>query len=144
MQIKLVLDTEGVSAGINRQALVADVQAELDKLTSAAGVQQAKPSPQPVPKGAQGDIAVIHWLVKLAADPVMSATYARALIYTLNAILRAVKSKVPAPKKNDADASSNELKDDKPQLRVTLPVGDLVLPATTAVIKAVLDQLGES
>lgn len=142
MQIKLVLDTGGAPAGINREALVADIQAELDKLTTVAQADHAKALPQPVPQGAQGDIAVIHWLVKLASDPAMSAVYARALLYSLNAILQAAKSKIPTAKNDETKSASKEAKEEKPRLKVTLPSGDLVLPATTATIKAILDNLG--
>ena len=142
MQIKLVLDTGGAPAGINREALVADIQAELDKLTKTAGTGDAKASPQPVPEGAQGDIAIVHWLVRLAADPAMAPAYARGLIYALNAILQAAKSKMPAPKKDETKSTSADAKEEKPRLSVTLPVGELVLPTTTAAIKAILDNLG--
>jgi hypothetical protein len=146
MQIQLVLDTGGAPAGINREALVADIQAEIDKLTAATGAAAAKPAHQPVPKGAQGDVAIIHWLVKLATNPAMSATYARALIFALNTILQAAKSKKSAPKADDKKKASAEGKsaaDEKPRLAIKFPVGELILPATTAAIKVILDKLGD-
>ena len=145
MQIQLVLDTGGAPAGINREALIADIQAEIDKLTAATGAAAAKPAHQPVPKGAQGDVAIIHWLVKLATNPAMSATYARALIFALNTILQAAKSKKSAPKADDkkASAEGTSAADEKPRLAIKFPVGELILPATTAAIKLILDKLSD-
>jgi hypothetical protein len=145
MQMQLELDTGGAPAGNNRQALVADVQAEIDKLAAAAGATTAKPAHQPVPKGAQGDVAVIHWLVKLATNPSMSVTYAKALIFALNTILQAAKSKKAVSKAEDKKPSAEaaNMPEEKPRLTIKFSVGDLVLPATTAAIKIILDKLGD-
>src|SRR4051812_7593005 len=108
MKITVLLDTRGAAAaGVDHDALVSDIQAELDKLTASAGAGAIKPVHQPPPKGAQGDVSAIQWLIDIATDPAMAKAYAQALIYAINTILQAAKSKqAPQEQKRPKDEKS--------------------------------------
>lgn len=144
MEITVVLDTAGAAtAGIDRDALIADIQAELNKLTSKVGTEPAKPVSKAAPSGAQGDLSIIQWLIDVATDPEMAKVYARALIFAVNEILAAAKSKERSDDESSGEASTPETDEDKSSVRINVLGKAIALPAATSAIKAFLDQLGD-
>ncbi|ESX00684.1 hypothetical protein X769_22580 [Mesorhizobium sp. LSJC268A00] len=138
MEIKIVLDTGGAAAaGVDRDALIANIQAELDKITSDAGATPVKPKKKAPPGGAQGDLAAIQWLVDIATNPAMAKLYAQGLIMAINAILKVAKSKEAEGKKT-ADPST-----EKAPVQISVSGEKIALPAATSVIKAILDKIGD-
>jgi hypothetical protein len=139
MQIKVVLDSGGAAvAGVDRDALIGNIQAELDKLTANAGMEPAKPIKKAAPKSAQGDVAIIQWLIDVATNPAMAKVYAQALVFALNEILRATKQKdVPRSKSTSKTPPRGEF-----SVRITVLGKQIALPAATSAIKGILDKLG--
>ena len=139
VDIQVVLDTQGAAvAGVDRGALIADLQAELDKLAAAANVASPKPDKASPPEGAQGDAALIHWLIDFATNPAMARVYAQGLIMAINAIVSAVKPNTD----NSVDGPGGNEKGPKVPVRITISGKEIVLPVATSAIKAFLDSLG--
>lgn len=139
MDVQVAFDTSGAAAaGVDRDSLIADLQAELDKLAARADAPAPKPDKSPPPEGAQGDAAIIHWLLHVAADPVMAKVYAQGLLTAINSILAAAQSREtePSPQSEGQDSAPKP----KP-VTVKLLGQQIALPVATAVIKAFLDQL---
>lgn len=139
MDIAVALDTQGAAvAGVDRNALITNVQAELDKLAAATNVQSPRPDKEPPPPGAQGDAALVHWLIHFATDPSMARVYAQGLIMAINAIVSAAK-----PGTGEAnDPSRTENKGSKGPIRIAILGKEIILPVATSAIKAFLDTLG--
>lgn len=144
MDVELSLDRKGAAkAGIDYTALADNVQAEIEKLSKREGIEAGQPVEQGPPDGAQGDPALIHWLVHFATEPAMAKTYASALIFALNEIVAAVRTK---------KASGEPMVDGDTQTNATVHLSvkikklgkDLVLPTTTAAIQAFVESLGTS
>jgi hypothetical protein len=153
MHIEVVLDTGGAAvAGVDQQALVDNIQAEVDKLTTKANVGPVKPTRKKPPPGAQGDWSSFQWVVDVATDPGMAKVYAQALLYALNSLLQALESQSSAEKSKPKTASKGgkaakkkqpEESHDKKPVRVSVQGKEFLLPLTTAAIKALLKQLGD-
>lgn len=138
MEIKVVLNTGGDAApGLDRDALVADIQAELDKAAEAASSPPAKLKKTPAPEGAQGDFSAFQWILDIAADPAMAKLYARGIIMAINALLMAARSKEPGSK----DSTDNTA--EKPTVEISVLGKKIALPVATSVIKTILDKLGD-
>lgn len=141
MDIRIILDTEGAAvAGVDRDALIANLQAELDKLATKANIASPKPAKTSPPEGAQGDAALIHWLITLATDPAMARVYAQGLITAINAIASAAKAK----ESNSDNINSREGDEQLPKkpVRITIFDKEIALPVAASLIKAFLDSLG--
>ncbi|MDB5539910.1 MAG: hypothetical protein JWQ89_1637 [Devosia sp.] len=139
MKIEVIMDTGGVAtAGVDRAALVDNIQAELDKLAATAKTAAPQPKAQPAPAGAQGDLSVLQWILDIAADPVMAKAYASGLVYAINQILNAARSEQSGDK---ADQTSGSDTDEKPVVKISIFGRDLALPVATAVIKKFLESL---
>lgn len=137
-KVSVTLDTGGVApAGIDYGALVADIEAELEKLGEQV---QAKPSRRATaaPAGAQGGFESIQWLLDLATDPKMAAVYARTLIFAVNQILEAANSK-----KKDKKAKSTADEPEKPPVKIKVLGKEIMLPATVVAIQEFLKTLGD-
>ncbi|MBX9646720.1 MAG: hypothetical protein K2X57_06670 [Xanthobacteraceae bacterium] len=144
MDIELLLDRRGAArAGVDYSALAANLQAEIDKLAKREGVTAGPPLEQGPPDGAQGDPALIHWLVHLATEPAMAKAYASALIFALNEIVAAIR-----PKNASGTAIAEDDKSDNAPAHLSVRIkklgNDVVLPTTTAAIQAFLENLGAS
>lgn len=144
MDLDLSLDRRGAAkAGVDYGALTENLQAEIDKLAKREGVTVAPPNEQAPPDGAQGDPALIHWLVQVATEPAMAKAYASALLFALNEILSAVR-----PKKGSSERAAEGDKTDDAPARLNVRIAkfgkDVVLPTTTAVIRSFLEDLGNS
>jgi hypothetical protein len=138
MQIRLAFDTNGAAvAGVDHNALVADLQAELDKLARAANVASPTPDKQSPPQGAQGDAAVIHWILEIASDPVMAKVYAQGLLMAINSILNASKRREAETGPSDAPPPDKAVKVEVLGKEIGLPVG-------TAAIKTFLEHLQDT
>lgn len=138
MDIRVAFDTSGdAPAGVDWHVLVDDIQAELDKLAAEVGQKSPLPDKKAPPPGAQGDAAVIHWLLHLATEPEMVKVYLRGLIMAVNAVLEAAKVR-------EADNAEKE-GDGKPNVprRVTIKVigKEIGLPVAQAAIKEFLENL---
>lgn len=143
MEIEFVLETDGAAvAGIDRVALVADIQAELDKFVLTAGAPPAEPTPRTAPAGAQGDWTAIHWLLHVAAEPSMAKVYAQGLIFAINTILEAAKSKETKGSEASRKETTSASLPGKPSVTVKMIGKEIALPATTIAIRLMLDQLG--
>ena len=144
MQIRITLDTGGAAiAGVDRDELVADIQAEVDKLAGEVGTETAKPDYEAAPRDAQGDISVIQWLIEVATDPEMAKFYARALILSINAILSAAKSKETKDNKKGSKGPKPDDANDRSIVRISVLGKEFMLPATTSAIKSILNNLGD-
>jgi hypothetical protein len=146
MDIEIVFDTNGSAvAGVDRHVLVADIQAELDKLASQAGAKPIQPTRQLPPEGAQGDFASLHWLLHMATDPAMAKVYAQGLVFAINSLLAAAKSKENGDTGSAGKpANPSQAPAEKLLVNISLLGKEIALPATTAVIKAILDQIGSN
>ena len=138
MQIQVAFDTSGAAvAGVDRDALIADLQAELDKLATVAKVPSPRPDKQPPPRGAMGDAAIVQWLLEVATDPALAKVYAQGLLLAINSILNAAKTREAEP-----PPGSQEGAEEKP-VRVTVLGKQIGLPVAAAVIKSFLDHLDQ-
>jgi hypothetical protein len=137
MKISVSLDTNGAAAaGVDRDALIANLQAEMDKLADAANAARPEPDKQPPPAGAQGDAAIVQWIIEVATDPAMAKLYAQGLLMALNSIIGAAKKKeVPAEVGDESQSTA------KRPVKVTLSGKEIGLPVTTAIIKTFLEDL---
>jgi hypothetical protein len=137
MDLAIVFDTKGSSvAGIDRDALIANIQAEVDKFSSKLGAKPVSATKKPAPSGAQGDASITEWIMKVAADPAMVKAYAQILIFAINQLVSAAKAKEKGAEKT----SGKKEADDKP-VKIKLFDKQILLPATQAAIKAVLDSI---
>jgi len=130
--IEIDLDTAGVAAaGVDLQSLEGDIQAEIEKLAS----QLEQPVPQPArrapPESAQGIDQVVHWFLQLAAEPSMAKVYAQTLIFSINEIATAARNS-----KNTLNAHQESF-----VVRVKAFGKDILLPTTTAVIQAAMEDI---
>lgn len=139
VKIELRLDTGGAAvAGVDRAALIDNLQAELDKFALAAGAPEPAPQTQPPPPGAQGDGSIVQWIMELAADPVMAKTYVRGLVLAVNSLMSALEKH----QNPDEGTPRPGLEKAKP---VTISVlgKEIGLPVATAVVKKFLEDFGE-
>ena len=140
MEIRVAFDTNGAAAaGVDRAALIADLQAELDKLAEAAKVAPPKPDKQAPPAGAQGDAAVVQWILEVATDPAMAKLYAQGLLLAINSILSAAKNR-EAPSTETSESEQHTTK----AIKVTVFGKELGLPVAASVIKTFLEHLQDS
>jgi hypothetical protein len=158
MRIEVVFDSGGAAvAGVNQQALIADIQAELDKLAEQAKAEPARPLRKPPPAGAQGDWSSFQWVMDIVTDPAMSQAYARALISAINTILQAAKSKESKADKRSEKTSPAKSKKSKAAgmrkgkpsastpdapVRITVQDKEFLLPVATDAIKVILKKIG--
>jgi len=135
MDIKLTLDTHGSAAsGIDRGALVSNIQAEIQKLADAAAIAVPPAQGEKPPAGAQGDPTIWHWVLHFAEQPQMLKLYAQGLISGVNSIIEAAKGK----------SVSSSTEDPQPLgARLEILGKEILIPATTAAIKTFLDALNE-
>ncbi len=139
MEVRVAFDTSGAAAaGVDRDSLIADLQAELDKLATRADAPTPKPDKSPPPEGAQGDAAIIHWLLHVAADPAMAKVYAQGLLTAINSILTAAQSRET---ESSASSEGQEPAPKPKPVTIKLLGQEIALPVATAMIKAFLDQL---
>lgn len=133
------MDTGGsATAGVDRDALVANIQAELDKLASTAGAKAPKPKERPAPPGAQGDLSALHWIIDIATDPAMAKAYATALVYAINEIIAAATSKQSGEKPGPNEEIARE---EKPAVKIKFLGKEVALPVAVNVIKKILESI---
>ncbi|RTM00950.1 MAG: hypothetical protein EKK31_22155 [Hyphomicrobiales bacterium] len=139
MKIEVTMDTGGsAAAGVDRDALVTNIQAELDKLAVTTGTKAPKPKERPAPPGAQGDLSALHWIIDIATDPAMAKAYASALIYAINEIVAAATSKQSGEKPTQSgDAEGGE----KPTVKIKFLGKEVALPIAASVIKKILESI---
>jgi len=132
-EIEVDLETAGTAAaGLDLAALQEDIQAELGKFASKVQAREPTPTRVSPPTGTQGIDIAIHWLIHVASDPVMAKTYARGLVFALNEIVTAARK---------STASGNEKSDETFGLRLKAFGKEIMLPATSGVIQAILDEI---
>jgi hypothetical protein len=140
MDIKIVLDTRGAAAaGVDQKALIADIQAELDKLPHEEKSKKP-PVAEPAPKNAQGDPTAFHWLLHIATDPAMAKVYAQGLAFAINSLLSSAQRKKAT--KNDDEAPAKDASAGPGIVNITAFGKELLLPATTVAVQAWLQSLG--
>ncbi|MEY2536779.1 MAG: hypothetical protein QOG67_519 [Verrucomicrobiota bacterium] len=139
MDLTIAYDTKGSAvAGIDRNALIANIQAEVDKFSTQVGTKTVPATQKPAPPGAQGDSSITEWVMKVAADPAMVKTYIQILVFAINELVSAAKTKERGAEKK-ASSTSKEA-DDKP-VKISILGKQILLPATQAVIKALIDNI---
>ena len=144
MKLNVVLDTKGVAAaGVDQNELIADIQAEVDKLASQLGSKPIKPRREQAPETAQTDMEILQWLIDIATDPEMARSYARVFIYSINSILTATKSRESNPDNSLRKNSGKRKSEDSSKARVEILGKKILLPTTARAIKAILKELGE-
>jgi hypothetical protein len=135
MNVTVSLNTGGsATAGVDRQALVDNIQAEVEKLASAAGAAPPSTTHTDAPAGAQGDIFSVHWLLHLAENPNMIKVYVNGLVFALNSLASAAR-RTDNPVKN-ADDKSNH-----PLVKIDVLGKEFLLPASVAVIQSIIDSI---
>jgi hypothetical protein len=136
MDLTIAYDTKGSAvAGIDRDALIANIQAEVDKFSTQVGAKAVTATQKPAPSGAQGDSSITEWVMKVAADPAMFKTYIQILVFAINELVSAAKTK-----ERGAEKKSSKEADDKP-VKISVLGKQILLPATQAVIKALIDSI---
>lgn len=131
MELQIELDSQGVAArGVDMRALRENIQAELDKIAVSAKVTKPVAAEVAPPAGAQGDLAVIHWLLHLAGEPGMIKIYAKAAVFGINELVRVARR---------STEDKGDEKQTKLQVRIKGLAKELILPATEAVIQGALD-----
>lgn len=136
MDLTIAYDTKGSAvAGIDRDALIANIQAEVDKFSTQVGAKAVTATQKPAPSGAQGDSSITEWVMKVAADPVMLKTYIQILVFAINELVSAAKTK-----ERGAEKKASKEADDKP-VKISVLGKQILLPATQAVIKALIDNI---
>lgn len=151
MQINVIFETYGTAvAGVNKEALTANLQAELDKFAASVGAEPPKAKTKAAPPGAQGDFSAVQWLIDMASDPAMSKAYVKALIFAINALLQAAGAKEAKPepppkrgKRASKSAKKSTETEDEPAVRIAILGKEIALPAATSAINALLKQLGD-
>lgn len=139
MKFEVTMDTGGSAvAGVDREALIANIQAELDKLAAAAGTSSPEPKQQPAPAGAQGDLSALQWIIDVATDPVMAKAYATGLIYGVNQIITAATSKKSG---DNPPAGQGQETEEKPMVKIKFLGKEVALPVATSVIKRILESI---
>ena len=142
MNIKVSLETNEVSAaGIDQAAVIADIEAEIQKLATQLEVK-LKRSEKPAPPGAQGEFELIEWILQLAQDPKMAVFYAKALIFAINQIVEAYHSKKKTDTSEDTPDSIKE-KIDRSPVSINISGKTITLPAATIVIREFLKSIGD-
>ena len=139
MELTIVFDTKGSAvAGIDRAALIANIQAEVDKFSTKVGTKTVPGTQKPAPSGAQGDSSIIEWIMKIAADPAMTKAYIQILVFAINELVSAAKAKEKGTEKKESGKSKEA--DDKP-VKISILSKQILLPATQAAIKALIDSI---
>jgi hypothetical protein len=136
MELQLNLTCSDAHAGVDQQALIADVQAEVKKLEPYL-TETPKQVSLPPPRDAQGGLQVIQWLLHVASDPKMAVVYARAFIFAINKILESRTEKIATGQKGKG------LQKKKRPTPITIKAlgKELVLPTTSALIEEFLKSL---
>lgn len=144
MEIRITLDSGGAAeAGIDRSALIDNIQAEVDKLASSAGADALTRTDHPPPEDAQGDLAIIEWLIDVASDPAMAKFYARSFILAVNSVLQAAKSRQPASSQKPKDEKENKDTNNGTSISVKIIDKEFTLPLATSIVKKILEELEE-
>ena len=139
MELSVVFDTKGSAvAGIDKAALISNIQAEVDKFSAQLGAKTVLGHQKAAPAGAQGDSSATEWIMKIAADPAMARTYIQIFVFAINTLVSAAKTKEKGAEKK-SPSKSNE-KEDK-LIKVIVLGKEILLPATQAAIKAVFDSI---
>ena len=145
MEVELILDRGAAAkAGIDYGALEQNLQAEIDKLVVRDGVTSNAPERTPAPADAQGDHTLVQWLLHIAAEPTMAKTYANGLVFALNEIVGAVRSRGSSEGSSLGGASANDVPPASLRVRLAKLGKEITLPTTTAAIQAFLENLGGS
>jgi hypothetical protein len=135
MNVTVSLNTGGsATAGVDRQALVDNIQAEVEKLASASGAAAPSTTYTEAPAGAQGDIFSVHWLLHLAQTPNMIKVYINGLVFALNSIASSAR-------RPDASDKNGDEKANPPLVKVDVLGKEFLLPASVAVIQSILDSI---
>ena len=134
MDVVVSLNTGGsATAGVDRQAIVDNIQAELGKLSSASGAKAPVSTEIDAPAGAQGDVFSVHWVLHLAQNPNMIKIYINGLVFAINSIASSAKKR---------EVSENEDKKDESALvKIEVLGKEFLLPASVAVIQSILDTI---
>ncbi len=136
MELQLFLTCSDAHAGVDQQALIDDVQAEVEKLEPYL-TEKSKQVSLPPPRDAQGGVQVIQWLLHLASDPKMAIVYARAFIFAINKILESRTEKVATTQKG-----KGVQKKKRPTPITIKALGkELILPAAAVLIEEFLKSL---
>ena len=136
MSIELSLETSRAVAGVDQEALIASVRAEIEKLErharSSNETVEVTEKRVPPPPGAQGVDMLVQWLVELAQNPAMAKVYAKILVFSINEILLLAKR-----------AAGKTAGDDAPGVGARLKVlgKDVMLPTSEAAIGEFLKDL---
>ena len=131
MELKIELDTQGKAIpGVDIHALRENIQAELEQIAGDAKAERPIQSETPPPPGAQGDVAIVHWLLHLLGEPGAIKVYAKAAVFGINELVRAAR-RLDVEKEGESATL---------QVRIMGLSKDLVLPAAEAVIQAALDE----
>jgi len=135
VDVKVTLNTEGSAIpGLDRDALAANIRAELQKLAEESGSPSVSEMTEPAPSGAQGDLFTIHWLLHLAREPGMIKLYIKGIVFAVNTL-------VTASKKTE-DKGAEESNNKKANIvRLDVLGKEFLLPATTAAIQSILDSI---
>lgn len=134
MQLEVQIETGGSAPqGVSITDIEQDIQAQLDRLASQAGVDRSQQERLPAPEHAQGIDQIIAWTLELAQDPKMAKAYASATIFAINQIL----------KSRDVSEVSDQENDERKGLRakVTVLGKELKLPVATAAIGKLLEDI---
>lgn len=141
MDVSVVLDTRGAAtAGVDRNALVANIQAELDKVAQEAKSNKSSPVAEAPPTNAQGDPTTLHWLLHIAGDPAMAKVYAQGLAFAINSLLSSAQSKQSTS--SEDGGKTNGISKDTGIVNIKVLGKDILLPATTAAIQIWLQSFG--
>jgi hypothetical protein len=142
MNVKIaVQNNELAVAGINQASVLSDIEAEVTKLADLLEVKPKKVEKAP-PKGAQGDVELVEWFVKIATDPKMATVYLKALVFSINKIMEAWHSKRD-PGGSTKNKTSNSSEGSQTPVTVTVSKKSIVLPAAIITIQEFLKSLGE-
>ena len=140
MDIKISLKTNDVvAAGINQDAVIKDIEAEVNKLAEELNVTP-KRNEKKAPAGAQGGPEWIKWILKAAIDPKMAIFYAKAIIFAINKILNALKQNG-----SETEVSSHDTKNIRQTQPITIKMlgKEITLPAATIIIQNFLKSIGD-
>lgn len=134
MDVTVSLNTGGsATAGVDRQALIDNIQAEVEKLASISGAKAPVPTHVDAPAGAQGDVFSVHWLLHLAQNPNMIKVYINGLVFAINSIVSAARK----PEQPEQDAEKTR----RPLVKIDVLGKEILLPASVAVIQSILDTI---
>lgn len=136
VDIQLSFTYSEAHAGVDQEALLADLEAEVAKVEPYLG-KKPKQVSLAAPQEAQGEVHIIQWLLDFASDPKNSILYARLFLFAVNKILESRTKKVVADKHGKA------AKEEKRPTPVTVKAlgKELALPTATRVIEEFLKHL---